>query len=644
MYYIVNRNGDVLVQYIMTKNAKGEKTTMEKEKLCLRCMRKIGDSNVCPYCKDESTLVQKAPYLPLKTIVGGKYLIGKLVSTNGDGSTYYGFNLDTKQAVMVRECFPQGEVTRGDDNYCLVNVGRAAAFIDAKAKFTRLWNSLKSINGYSAIVPVLDVFEDLGTAYAVSEYLGEGETLRDFLLRNEQGYILWDDARVLLMPVISALGALHERGIFHGAISPNSLIVDKDGKVKITDYSIDDVRFKGGRLPVELVDGYAAIEQYAADGGLGPWTDVYGFATVLYRVLVGSTPMSSVSRAANDKLMIPGKFAEIIPAYVINALVNALQILPEDRTENVEELRDDLSASPSAAVSAAEAYSSMAAVRRSVVKEPEIEEFHAEDLEEDYEEETYNAPKTKNGVKKSTIITLVASVSVCLIILIAVIIGISGMGKDKEDDITTEPSENVSGIVDETEADFINVTIPDFRSEDIEEIKKDETYKAVLVIDTVYEDSDEPMGTVIGQDLPAGTVVSSINPRSITLKVSNGLLVPDLIGDDATKAKAELEEKGFKFVEVAVGNVANVETDSNKVYDVVYYPEASGDWAELPSDRRIDASQKIVIYCYGEYTPPTTEPSEPAEDNSDVPVDVPQDEGSEDDSSLDNGENDVVAQ
>ena len=39
-------------------------------------MRKIGDSNVCPYCKDESSEVQKAPYLPLKTIVGGKYLIG----------------------------------------------------------------------------------------------------------------------------------------------------------------------------------------------------------------------------------------------------------------------------------------------------------------------------------------------------------------------------------------------------------------------------------------------------------------------------------------------------------------------------------------------------------------------------------------
>ncbi len=585
---------------------------MEKEKLCLRCMRKIGDSNVCPYCKDESSEVQKAPYLPLKTIVGGKYLIGKLVSSNGDGSTYYGFDLEKKQAVMVRECFPQGEVSRGDDNYCLVNVGRAAAFIDAKAKFTKLWNALKEIKGCSAIAPVLDVFEDLGTAYAISEYLGEGETLRDYLLKNEQGYILWDEARVLLMPVLSALGVLHDNGIIHGAISPNSLIVDKDGKVKITDFSIDDVRFKGGRLPLELAEGYAAIEQYAEDGDLGPWTDVYGFSTVLYRVLVGSTPMSSVSRATNDKLMIPGKFAEIIPAYVINALVNALQILPEDRTGGIEDLRDDLSASPSAAATSAEAYSSMAAVRRSV-RDSEPEEIEVVDAEEDYDYYENDYTPEKTGVKKSTIITLVVSVVVCLAILVGVIIGISGMGKENEDDTTTSPSENISDTTSEVADDFINVSVPDFRGMNIEDVKADEKYKQVLNISTVYEDSDKEKGTVIAQDLPEGTIVSSINRRSITLKVSDGLMVPDLVGEDATEASKKLTEKGFKDVEVLVGSVADSEEQSNKVTSVVYYPEADKEWEELPSDRRISAEQKIVIYCYGEYTPPTTEEESPTQ-------------------------------
>ena len=576
---------------------------MEKEKLCLRCMRKIGDSNVCPYCKDEASSVQKAPFLPLKAVVGGKYLIGKLVSSNGDGATYYGFDLELKKPVMVRECFPQGEVTRGEDNYCLVNVGRAAAFIDAKAKFTKLWNALKEIKGCSALALVYDVFEDLGTAYAVSEYLGEGETLRDYLLKNEQGYILWDEARVLLMPVLSALGVLHENGIIHGAISPNSLIVGKDGRVKITDFSIDDVRYKGGRLPLELSEGYAAIEQYAEDGELGSWTDVYGFSTVLYRVLVGSTPMSSVSRATNDKLMIPGKFAEIIPAYVINALVNALQILPEDRTEDVELLRDDLSASPTAAVSAAEGYSSMAAVRRSVIEEPQRIEDE-EDAEEFYEDDY--VPE-KSGVKKSTVITLVVSVLICLAILLAVVIGITSSSGNGDDEKTTSPDEVVSDSDVVTEDQFINVSVPDFRGKNIDDVKADETYKDVLTISTVYEDSDQEIGTVIAQDLPEGTVVSSINKRSITLKVSDGLKVPDLVGEDATEAHKQLIDKGFKDVEVKVSSVAETPEDSNKVTDVVYYPKGESEWKAIPEDRRISATLKVVIYCYGEYTPPETE-------------------------------------
>ncbi len=583
---------------------------MENEKLCLRCMRKIGDSNVCPYCTNESKEPQKAPFLPLKTVVGGKYLIGKKVSSNGDGITYYGFDLEKKTPVTVRECFPKGEVTRSEDNYCLVNVGKAAAFIDAKAKFTKLWSALKEIKGFSALVPVIDVFEDLGTSYAVTEYVGESETLRDFLLRNEQGYISWEEARILLMPVLSALGALHENGIIHGAVSPNSLVVDKDGKVKIIDFSIDDVRKKGTHLEAELSDGYSAIEQYAEDGSLGSFTDVYGFSTVLYRVLVGSTPIDAVSRATNDKLMIPGKFAELIPAYVVNALVNALQILPEDRTETVEDLRNDLSASPAAAVSAQEAYSELAASRRSERDFEVLDVDSQEDDEEDY------IPQ-KQGVKKSTVVTFVVSVLVCLVLLVGVIIGINGFSDDgdEENSTTTEEAVEATSDMGELEDDFVSVTLIDFRGKTLEEVKNDEKYKQVLIINTEYADSDKEKGTIIAQSLAEGTVLSSINKRTITLKVSDGLLVPDVDGKDVSDVLKTLSDLGFKNVETEVSDKASSEADSNKVTSIVYCPENDDKWENLPGDRRIDASNKVIVYCYGEYTPPeTTSQTEPSFD------------------------------
>ena len=89
---------------------------MEKEKLCLRCMRKIGNNTVCPYCRNESNKVQKDPFLPLKTVVGGRYLVGKVVSSNAEGATYNAFDLETKKPVSLRELYPQGLLSRGEGN------------------------------------------------------------------------------------------------------------------------------------------------------------------------------------------------------------------------------------------------------------------------------------------------------------------------------------------------------------------------------------------------------------------------------------------------------------------------------------------------------------------------------------------------
>ena len=268
---------------------------MEKEKLCLRCMRKIGNNTSCPYCRNESNKPQKEPYLPLKTVVGGKYLIGKVVSSNGEGSTYNAFDLQAKKPVTLRELYPKGLLSRGEGNYCLVNVGKASEFIDAKDSFLKMWRKLASLKGFTALTPVTDIFEDLGTVYTVSEFLGDGQTLREYLLGKEQGYISWDEARVLFMPVISALGELHASGIIHGGISPTNLVIDSHGKLRITGYCIQEMRTEKSNMESELFDGYAAVEQYGLSSGLGTYTDIYAFAAVLYRALIGSTPISAAS-------------------------------------------------------------------------------------------------------------------------------------------------------------------------------------------------------------------------------------------------------------------------------------------------------------------------------------------------------------
>ena len=562
-------------------------------------MRKIGDNDFCPYCRKENSEPQKEPYLPLKTVVGGRYLVGKVVASNSEGATYYAFDMEKKTPVTLRELFPKGILSRGEGNYCLVNIGKAAEFIDAKEEFIKLWTKLTEIKGFTALTHVYGLVEDLGTVYAVSEYLGEGKTLREFLLEQETGYISWDDARILFMPVLSALGQLHEAGIIHGGICPQTLILDKNGKIRITGYSIETVRRQKSNMESELFDGYAAVEQYGFSEGLSTSTDIYAFSAVLYRTLIGSVPMSSASRLTNDKLMIPGKFAEKLPAYVINALVNGLQILPNDRTVTAEELRDELSASPAAAGTASEAYSSMYASQNEEVNETVVEEVS---LEENVDEET-DSPK----IRKSTIAVFIVSVILCLGILVVALFGIKGFSNDNGNETTTEEStsEFVSEEETTSEIGVVSISVPNFRGKAYDDIKSDEKYNGFLIFKTEYIDSDEKKGTVITQDITEGTLV--FEERSITLKISNGREVPDVVGEALKDAVADLKKAGFKKVESVAGGVADNESDSMKVYSVVCEEGKADNWVAIPSDRRLSITDKIIVYYYGEYIEETSE-------------------------------------
>jgi len=325
------------------------------DNLCMNCMREIMDSaKQCPHCGFHNDSPQIAPYLPMRTVVSDRYLIGKLLEYNGDGATYMGWDIERKSPVTIREFLPDAIATRKEDTTDLkVLPGCDVSFRDCLQSFLDLWRKLARMRGLSALILVIDIVEDNGTAYAISEYM-EGVTLREYLLASKTGYLSWSDTRALFMPVLSTLATLHSAGIIHRGISPTTLIIGKDKKMRISGFSIWQARASWGDLNSQLFAGYAAIEQYGFEGQQGPWTDIYAFSAVLYRTLIGSTPLEATTRVTNDKMMVPGKFAEQLPAYVINALINALQILPEDRTRTVEQFRAELSASPTVTVNSAE--------------------------------------------------------------------------------------------------------------------------------------------------------------------------------------------------------------------------------------------------------------------------------------------------
>ena len=441
--------------------------------LCMNCMSEIGSVKQCPYCGYHTDSPQMAPYLPARSIIGTRYLVGKLRDYNGDGATYMGFDLERKTPVLIREYLPDAISTRRvGDTYLSPLTGCDMLFAQAKSEFTDMWRKIAHLRNVSAVFTVLDMIEFNNTVYAVTEYI-ENVSLREYLLRSQTGYISWEKARVLFMPVLSTLAALHSAGVVHGGISPSNLIVCKDGKLRITGFSIRRVRTSRGEIPAQLFPGYAAIEQYSNGDNQGPWTDIYGFAAVLYRTLIGSTPLEATSRVSNDRLMVPAKFAEEIPAYVINALINALQILPDDRTKNVEQFRAELSASPMATNSQ-----------------------QAQQMRKPSAVSEYVAEKTASNpdFKKNAIIAFLAVLLVGLI-AIGVYYLISQGKKEPEPDTTVPVSVEM-------------VEVPDFVGSSYQRLENESTFKDRFNINFIEEFSAEvEAGYVISQDVEAGTQV-----------------------------------------------------------------------------------------------------------------------------------------
>ncbi len=592
---------------------------INSENLCMSCMREIGEAEQCPHCGYHVGTPQISPYLPVRTVVANRYLVGKLLEYNGDGATYIAWDINEKKPVKIREFLPDSLCSRKPGERAVtVMSGCEITFNDCMSDFLELWRKLTRMSGLSALENVYEVFEENSTAYAISEYV-ESISLRDYLLRNKAGYISWDRARTLFMPVLSTLGMLHTAGIIHRGISPITLHIGRDAKMRIGGFSIWQARTARGDLTAQLFPGYAAVEQYGFEGKQGPWTDIYSFAATLYRALIGSDPIEATERLTNDRLMVPGKFAEQLPAYVINGLINALQILPEDRTRSVEQLRAELSASPTA--TAAGDLGGTASVPP-VAREPQKKPAAKKPAPQKPAKKENSLSQNKLLIIRTTLISAI----VCLLIFLVVVLvagdklGISG------EETTTEST---------TRTEL--VAVPYLIDRNYSEVMATPYWTNDFVFEKVEEYSDSVLkGYIIAQSISADTQVNA--GTKIVLTVSLGVEqfeLPNIIGMDYDDAKALLKERNFTIDREYVENDGT--HTAGEVQSVVNltvgksYPKGTEVtilvWDEAPTE----ATQPPLITQQPTTQPNETDPTEggePSEAETTEPIAVtePQEE------------------
>lgn len=315
------------------------------EKLCLGCMETYNEKyDVCPYCGyAEGTPPKEAYHLIPGTTVKGKYIIGRVIGYGGFGVTYLAYDAVLNQKVAIKEYLPGEFATRatGANDVTIFSGEREEQFAEGIVKFVDEARRLAKFRDTAGIVRIFDSFTANHTAYIVMEYL-EGETLKTKLER--EGKLPVDEALNLMMPIIRALKDVHQEGILHRDISPDNIFVTKYGEVKLLDFGA--ARYAttthSKSLSVIVKPGYAPQEQYRSRGDQGTWTDVYACAATLYKMITGVTPEDSMERGNKDTLVSPSKLGVKIPKNKENAIMNALNLKIEDRTQTAEAFESDL--------------------------------------------------------------------------------------------------------------------------------------------------------------------------------------------------------------------------------------------------------------------------------------------------------------
>jgi len=196
------------------------------------------------------------------------------------------------------------------------------------------------------IVSIYDRGEAEGTYYIAMEYLS-GRSLKELIV--SRGPTPIKIAIDYTRQMLAALGFAHRHGIVHRDIKPHNVVVDSDGRLKVTDFGIA----RSGASQMTEVGSIIGTAQYlspeqARGSPVDQRSDVYSVGIVLYEMLTGTvpftgdTPLEIAMKHLSEVPVPPSELRDDVPDDLDYVVLRALAKDPEDRYQTAEEMNADL--------------------------------------------------------------------------------------------------------------------------------------------------------------------------------------------------------------------------------------------------------------------------------------------------------------
>lgn len=274
--------------------------------------------------------------LPNCTVLNQRYILLRVLGAGGFGVTYQAKDMKRGGYCAVKEYVPVGLATRNQDGQLLPeNQGKRAVYFHGMQRFLEEAYILQKLRSFPAIVTIFDCFEENGTAYFAMEYV-YGTTVKAQVV--SAGKLPVEEALRITAAVAGALDRIYKTcGVFHRDISPENIMLSKDGAVKLLDFGSAKFisRETCQNFTVVLKDGYAPPEQYSSTTPQGPYTDVYALASTFYYMVTGSKIPSAMARVAGKTYMSLCDTLDV-PQYLSEAVDHALRLPRKARTQDCE--------------------------------------------------------------------------------------------------------------------------------------------------------------------------------------------------------------------------------------------------------------------------------------------------------------------
>ena len=265
-----------------------------------------------------------------------------VLGEGGFGIVYLAFDHSLQRTVAIKEYMPGTLAGRAADGSVEVRAERHKITFDAGLKSFINEARLLAQFDHPSLVKVYRFWEKNKTAYMAMRHY-HGDTLKD-IVKNRPELITEAWLKFIFKQILEALDTLYKAKILHRDVSPDNIIVQKNGDAVLLDFGsarqiIGDMT-QG--LTVILKPGYAPVEQYSSDDDMqqGPWTDIYALAAAMYYAILKTSPPMAVARIVKDSLqpLHKGDYPGFSKKFLM-AVDKGLAIQPKDRPQSMDEFR-----------------------------------------------------------------------------------------------------------------------------------------------------------------------------------------------------------------------------------------------------------------------------------------------------------------